>query len=94
MDNGIYDAMNKGNRLANGDYILFLNSDDYLYSKDSIKEFVDHCHSEYFPLIIAKVKIAIDDDLNCLQGHLRRNVARPAGTNTFINCLLKRGSPA
>ena len=35
-DNGIYDAMNKGLRLANGSYIGILNSDDF-YEKNSLK---------------------------------------------------------
>lgn len=36
-DNGIYDAMNKGIRLAKGDIIGILNSDDF-YASDSIIE--------------------------------------------------------
>lgn len=36
-DNGIYNALNKGIGFAKGDYLLFLNSGDYL-SEDSILE--------------------------------------------------------
>lgn len=36
-DQGIYDAMNKGLRRATGDYLLFLNADDYLARPDSLK---------------------------------------------------------
>ena len=39
-DNGIYHAMNKGVRLSTGDYIYFLNSDDYLVDRDAIADVV------------------------------------------------------
>ncbi len=37
-DKGIYDAMNKGLSSATGDYVLFLNAGDELYSESTIKE--------------------------------------------------------
>ncbi len=37
-DKGIYDAMNKGLQLATGDYVLFINAGDELFSKDTLHE--------------------------------------------------------
>jgi glycosyltransferase involved in cell wall biosynthesis len=35
-DEGLYDAMNKGLRMATGDYVIFLNSDDYFSRADAL----------------------------------------------------------
>lgn len=40
-DKGIYDAMNKGIKAATGEYLLFLNADDYLISETIIKNICD-----------------------------------------------------
>lgn len=47
-DKGIYNAMNKGVRVANGDYCLFLNSGDTLYRDNTIAEIYEHDFSEDF----------------------------------------------
>jgi glycosyltransferase involved in cell wall biosynthesis len=40
-DGGMYEAINKGLRLANGDYILILNSDDVLANNFTIEKVVE-----------------------------------------------------
>ncbi|MNK31559.1 PGL/p-HBAD biosynthesis glycosyltransferase [compost metagenome] len=40
-DKGLYDAMNKGIKMATGDYIGILNSDDLFFSKNTLQEVAD-----------------------------------------------------
>jgi glycosyltransferase involved in cell wall biosynthesis len=37
-DKGIYDAMNKGAKKAKGEYLYFLNADDYLIDKNTLEK--------------------------------------------------------
>lgn len=45
-DSGIYNAMNKGVRMASGEYLLFLNSGDNLLDEHVIKGILPELHNE------------------------------------------------
>lgn len=45
-DIGMYDAINKGLKKSTGDYILVLNSDDFLVDKNTIKKVVEEILKE------------------------------------------------
>jgi glycosyltransferase involved in cell wall biosynthesis len=51
-DGGLYDAMNKGLKLASGDYVWFINAGDTLYSKDTVQEIVNTLNTGNLPEII------------------------------------------
>lgn len=51
-DKGIYNAMNKGIRMAGGDYVEFLNSGDCLASDDVVGRMMDALGKEQIPSIM------------------------------------------
>jgi len=65
-DNGLYDAMNKGLKLATGDYVWFLNAGDTLYSKNTVQEIVNTLGGENLPDVIYGETQIIDSQGNLL----------------------------
>jgi len=49
-DSGIYDAMNKGLRLSEGDYVVFLNAGDVLPADDTLESIISHVGEEKAPV--------------------------------------------
>ena len=51
-DHGLYDAMNKGLGMAEGDYVMFLNAGDTLHSKDTLEIIANAAMDNDYPGII------------------------------------------
>ncbi len=51
-DYGLYDAMNKGLGLANGDYVIFLNAGDSFHTPHTLEHFADAIMDNDYPGIV------------------------------------------
>lgn len=60
-DKGIYSAMNKGWKVATGDYCMFLNSGDYLYNDSVIQSVVDKINENSADIIFGNL-FAFDEN--------------------------------
>lgn len=60
-DTGLYDAMNKGAKMAQGKYLIFLNSDDYFSGDEGIEKSVEALERTNADYSYAKSKI-LDDN--------------------------------
>lgn len=66
-DSGVYQAMNKGVRLANGRYLVFLNSGDHFVSTSSLEQAAKHVDGRdlyYFDLEIRRPNAAGEIDIH------------------------------
>lgn len=56
-DNGVYDAMNKGIKLAKGEWLYFLGSDDYLYNDEVLHKVYDALNKTNCDILYGNVLI-------------------------------------
>ncbi len=61
-DKGIYDAMNKGIRLSEGKYIIFLNSDDFFHEKNGIENAVKLLEDSRADFSYSGIRVSYDDE--------------------------------
>ena len=69
-DKGLYDAMNKGIRLATGDYLCFLNAGDKFHANDTLQRMVDSLKESELPDVLYGETAIVDENGNFL--HMRR----------------------
>jgi len=62
MDNGIYNAMNKGIKHSSGNYLLFLNSGDILKSSNILKKIDPECFNT--DIVYGDIKIVSNGKFN------------------------------
>lgn len=69
-DKGLYDAMNKGIRLATGDYLCFLNAGDKFHENNTLQKITQTLTNEALPDIIYGETAIVDEKGDFL--HMRR----------------------
>ncbi|MCR5831137.1 MAG: glycosyltransferase [Lachnospiraceae bacterium] len=85
-DNGIYDAMNKGTKLASGDIVGIINSDDW-YESDALETVANAYAEEPFDLFYADIRMVLPDGRSFVKHSRNRKYATSRDWNhptTFI----------
>ena len=95
-DGGIYNAMNKGVKVAHGEYLIFMNSGDVFYNSVVLKNLREELHDE--DILVGKV--FIDDNNNIISPPPQRELSMYhlfSGSiphqGTFIKTLLQKKYP-
>lgn len=63
-DKGLYDAMNKGIKMATGDIVGIINSDDFYHKNDIIKQVADAFFDKNVQVVFGDVRFVKNEELN------------------------------
>lgn len=89
-DTGIYNAMNKGIAKATGEYLLFLNSGDHLYSNEVLDRNQDHISSHDLVCFNLLVIGEVTSEIVLLPRELRFSYFFDGGTLCHPSTLIKK----
>ena len=70
-DKGIYDAMNKGLRSLDGDYVCFLNAGDFLPSPDTVSKIAEAATNTHHPSPNTQLPAVMYGDTDIVDGEGR-----------------------
>lgn len=77
-DRGLYDAMNKGIKMATGDIVGTLNSDDFFTSNDIISKIVQQFGEDQPELVYGDIHFVRPDNLDKCVRYYSSSVFRPS----------------
>lgn len=94
-DNGLYDALNKGIRVATGDIIGMVHSDDYLFDSHTISAIVKHFEDTQADFVYANGLYVDYKDLNKIvrnwkSSSFRRSRIERAWLPLHTTCYIRR----
>ena len=78
-DKGLYDAMNKGIRMATGDYLCFLNAGDELHENETLQKMVHTLNGNKLPDVIYGETAIVDEEGHFLQMSIQPGAQIPYG---------------
>lgn len=86
-DKGLYDAMNKGLKMAKGEFIWFINAGDKIHSDKTLKIVIDCLNRNPQCDILYGKSLMIDQDDNIL-GDMRKTAPRGLMKKSLLNGLV------
>ena len=85
-DKGLYDAMNKGLRMATGDYVCFLNSGDLFYENTTIEKIFQSAPNKNIDIFYGDA--VITDTNGKIKGHRRHRPPKHLNWISFKDGML------
>lgn len=86
-DKGLYDAMNKGLRLAQGDFVWFINAGDKIYNENTIQKIVDTYQQNPSCDVIYGQSIIINED-ESIKGERNKIAPKSLTKRSLLNGLV------